>query len=60
MKVKELIEKLSQLDPESVVNFRSGYDPEYGTVYTEVMEVISEATGFDKEKRKPVYEVFIE
>ena len=36
VKVKELIEKLQEMDQEAVVYFKSGYDAEYGEEYDEV------------------------
>ena len=36
MKVKELIEKLQEMDPDAVVYFKSGYDAERGEEYDEV------------------------
>ena len=39
MKVKELIEKLQEMDQEAVVYFKSGYDAEYGEEYDEVTSV---------------------
>lgn len=39
VKVKELIEKLQEMDQEAVVYFKSGYDAEYGEEYDEVTSV---------------------
>ena len=60
MKVKELIEKLQELDPQSLVNCYAGYDRDYGAQWSYVTKVDIEQVGWDDDLKAPIIEVFIE
>ena len=60
MKVKELIEKLQELDPESDVSCYAGYDRDYGVQWSYVTKVDIEQVGWDDDLKAPIIEVFIE
>lgn len=60
MKVKELIEKLQELDPQSEVNCYAGYDRDYGAQWSYVTKVDIDQVGWDEKLEAPIIEVFIE
>jgi len=57
MKVKELIEKLQEMDQEAVVNC---YDYHYGDQWKVCSSVELETTGWDRRYGCPILEVFIQ
>lgn len=59
MKVKELIEKLQEMDQEAWVNVYGGYDPECGDLWIGSPNVVQENVGWDDYNNCPVVEVFI-
>ena len=60
MLVRELIEKLQEMDQDAVVYFKSYYDAEYGQNWDEVSKVEQELIGWDFDKGVSTQEVFIE
>ena len=55
MLVRELIEKLQEVDQDAVVYFKSGYDAEYGDEYDEITNVESVIAWYTQKSK-----VFIE
>ena len=60
VKVKELIEKLQEMDQDIVVNIYDGYDYHYGDQWSVCSSVEREATGWDHNNGCPIFEVFIQ
>lgn len=57
VKVKELIEKLQEMDQDIVVNIYDGYDYHYGDQWSVCSSVEREATGWDTKK---MFEIMLE
>lgn len=60
MNVVELIQKLQQLDQTAKVNVYAGYHPEYGMEWSEDIDIIEKAVGWDSEKECQIFKVFIQ
>ena len=60
MKVKELIEKLQEMDQEAWVNIYDGYDYYLGDRWSVCSSVEQESTGWDHGNNCPIIEVFIQ
>ena len=60
MKVKELIEKLQEMDQEAVVNCYDGYDPYFGDKWSVCSSVEQDIIRWDTPTDQCVYEVFIQ
>lgn len=60
MRVRELIEKLQEMEQNALVNAYGGYDCEYGDVWNVCSNVEQEACGWDDINECQIFEVFIE
>lgn len=60
MKVKELIEKLQEMDQEAVVNIYDGYDHYLGDFWKVCSSAVEDGVMWDEERDCAVVEVFIQ
>lgn len=59
MRVRELIEKLQEYDPEIYVDVYGGYDIEYGDKWDSPKEFYTDSIGWDAENQCRIEILFI-
>lgn len=60
MRVRELIEKLQEMDQEATVNIYDGYDHYLGDTWSLCSSVVEDGVMWDDERDCAVVEVFIQ